>query len=138
MPKRKRKLKSKAPPKRSRSKNPTQNKSTHGSKDHVKVQGEILEGLVARIVNRESSKHMEKVLNEFQPPPLDGGGQDLGPSLRDLCAANRSDEKQTCWLWKEDTISDTSHDWETHESRLNKELLLGRSFVTHRGAVGGA
>ncbi|KAK1312273.1 hypothetical protein QJS10_CPA07g01100 [Acorus calamus] len=68
--------------------------SVPGSKDHVKVQGEILEGLVARIVNRESSKHMEKVLNEFQPPPLDGGGQDLGHSLRDLCAANRSDEKQ--------------------------------------------
>ncbi|KAL5996703.1 hypothetical protein ACLOJK_007622 [Asimina triloba] len=45
-----------------------------GSKDHVKVQGEILEGLVARIVSRESSNHMEKVLEEFPPTQLDGAG----------------------------------------------------------------
>ena len=32
---------------------------TRGSKDHIKVQGEILEGLVARI--HESSRHMEEV-----------------------------------------------------------------------------
>lgn len=44
-----------------------------GSKDHVKVQGEILEGLVARVVSHESSKHMEDVLEEFPPPPLEGG-----------------------------------------------------------------
>lgn len=44
-----------------------------GSKDHVKVQGEILEGLVARIVSQESSKHLEKVLEEFPPPPSEGG-----------------------------------------------------------------
>jgi len=43
-----------------------------GSKDHIKVQGEILEGLVARIVGHDSSKHMEKVLRDFPPPPLDG------------------------------------------------------------------
>lgn len=43
-----------------------------GSKDHIKVQGEILEGLVARIVSHESSKHMEKVLKDF-PPPVEGG-----------------------------------------------------------------
>ncbi|XP_068669369.1 tRNA ligase 1-like isoform X2 [Aristolochia californica] len=65
-----------------------------GSKDHVKVQGEILEGLVARIVSHESVKHMQKVLKEIPPPPLDGAGQNLGPSLREICAANRSDEKQ--------------------------------------------
>lgn len=68
--------------------------SIPGSKDHVKVQGEILEGLVARIVSQESSKHMEEVLNEFPPPPAEGAGLDLGPSLREICAANRSDEKQ--------------------------------------------
>lgn len=44
-----------------------------GSKDHIKVQGEILEGLVARIVSQESSKHMEKVLKESPPPPTEGG-----------------------------------------------------------------
>ncbi|MQL87258.1 hypothetical protein Taro_019800, partial [Colocasia esculenta] len=67
--------------------------SVPGSKDHIKVQGEILEGLVARIVSPDSSKHMEKVLREF-PPPLDGVDHDLGPSLREVCATNRSDEKE--------------------------------------------
>ena len=44
-----------------------------GSKDHVEVQGEILEGLVARIVTRESSVQMEEVLRKFPQPLLDGG-----------------------------------------------------------------
>ncbi|KAM1999261.1 hypothetical protein ACFX16_006716 [Malus domestica] len=68
--------------------------SIPGSKDHVKEQGEILEGIVARIVSQESSEHMEKVLKDFPPPPMDGAGLDLGPSARDICAANRSSEKQ--------------------------------------------
>ncbi|KAI3917376.1 hypothetical protein MKW98_027295 [Papaver atlanticum] len=67
--------------------------SVPAPKDHVQVQGEILEGLVARIVSHESSKHMEKVLKEF-PLPSEGVTIDLGPSLREICAANRSDEKQ--------------------------------------------
>ncbi|TVU41334.1 hypothetical protein EJB05_14841, partial [Eragrostis curvula] len=74
--------------------------SVPGSKDHVKVQGEILEGLVARIVSRESSAQMEEVLRNFPQPMSDGEvlsyavDSDLGPSLREICAANRSDEKQ--------------------------------------------
>ncbi|KAL2488867.1 RNA ligase [Forsythia ovata] len=68
--------------------------SVPGSKDHIRVQGEILEGLVARIVSHESSKHIEQVLSDFPPPPLEGAGQDLGPSLREICTANRTDEKQ--------------------------------------------
>ncbi|XP_038715607.1 tRNA ligase 1 isoform X1 [Tripterygium wilfordii] len=68
--------------------------SVPGSKDHVKVQGEILEGLVARIVSHESSKHMEQILKDHPPPPNDGAGLESGPSLREICAANRSDEKQ--------------------------------------------
>lgn len=47
--------------------------SVEGSMDHIEVQGEILEGLVARIVGRDSSIQMEDVLKEFPPPPLDGG-----------------------------------------------------------------
>jgi hypothetical protein len=39
----------------------------------VKGQGEILEGLVARLVSHESSNHIEKFLKEFPPPPADGG-----------------------------------------------------------------
>ncbi|KAJ1381716.1 hypothetical protein SESBI_44901 [Sesbania bispinosa] len=68
--------------------------SVPGSKDHVKAQGEILEGLVARLVSHESSNHMEKILKEFPPPPAEGSSLDFGPSLREICAANRSDEKQ--------------------------------------------
>ncbi|XP_057969723.1 tRNA ligase 1-like [Malania oleifera] len=68
--------------------------SVPGSKDHIKVQGEILEGLVARIVSRESAEHIEKVLKDFPLPPSEGDGLDLGPSLREICATNRSDEKQ--------------------------------------------
>lgn len=37
------------------------------------VQGEILEGLVARMVSYESPKHLEKVLRDFPPPPSEGG-----------------------------------------------------------------
>ncbi|GLU19032.1 hypothetical protein SLE2022_353020 [Rubroshorea leprosula] len=68
--------------------------SIPGSKDHINVQGEILEGLVARIVSPESVKHMEEVLIDYPPPTADGAGLDMGPSLREICAANRSDEKQ--------------------------------------------
>ncbi|KAL8028930.1 hypothetical protein ABFX02_14G194800 [Erythranthe guttata] len=66
--------------------------SIPGSKDHIKVQGEILEGLVARIVSRESSEHMEQVLRDYPLPPSEGDY--LGSSLRDIWAENRSDEKQ--------------------------------------------
>ncbi|WCJ41062.1 tRNA ligase 1 [Euphorbia peplus] len=68
--------------------------SVPGSKDHIKVQGEILEGLVARVVSHDSLKHMEEVLRENPPPPIEGADIDLGPSLREICAANRTDEKQ--------------------------------------------
>lgn len=37
------------------------------------VQGEILEGLVARIVSRESLEHIEQVLRDYPPPPVEGG-----------------------------------------------------------------
>ncbi|OMO71211.1 hypothetical protein CCACVL1_18365 [Corchorus capsularis] len=37
---------------------------------------------------------MEEVLKDHPPPPADGAGMDVGPSLREICAANRSDEKQ--------------------------------------------
>ncbi|KAM0008902.1 putative tRNA ligase 1 [Helianthus debilis subsp. tardiflorus] len=66
--------------------------SVPGSIDHIKVQGEILEGLVARIVSHESTKEMELVLKDY-PLPVDEVYQDLGPDLREICAANRSDEK---------------------------------------------
>ncbi|KAL6506324.1 hypothetical protein OROGR_024505 [Orobanche gracilis] len=66
--------------------------SVPGTKDHIKVQGEILEGLVARIVSPDSSGHLEQVLRDYPTPPVEGA--DLGSSLREICAANRTDEKQ--------------------------------------------
>eukprot|EP01018_Ginkgo_biloba_P015904 Gb_26327 [translate_table: standard] len=71
--------------------------SVPGTKDHVEVQGEILEGLVARIVNHQSTVHLQKVLEEIPPPPLPEdvtGTHDIGPGLREICAANRSSEQQ--------------------------------------------
>ncbi|KAL0369703.1 UNVERIFIED_CONTAM: tRNA ligase 1 [Sesamum angustifolium] len=68
--------------------------SIPGSKDHIKVQGEILEGLVARVVSHESSEYMKQVLRDYPPPPLEGADQHLGSSLREICAANRTDEKE--------------------------------------------
>ncbi|KAK1364852.1 putative 2',3'-cyclic-nucleotide 3'-phosphodiesterase [Heracleum sosnowskyi] len=68
--------------------------SIPGSKDHTEMQGEILEGLVARIVSHESSKRMKKILKNSSQHQPEGVGLDLGPSLREIFAANRSDEKK--------------------------------------------
>lgn len=68
--------------------------SVPGSKDHIRAQGEILEGVVARIVSPNSSKHMEEVLAEFASPVTFEANEEMGPSLREICAANRSDEPQ--------------------------------------------
>ncbi|XP_021734193.1 tRNA ligase 1-like [Chenopodium quinoa] len=68
--------------------------SIPGTKDHTEVQGEILEGLVARIVSPDSSKHLHEVLRDCPPPPVEGAKLDLGPTLREVCAKNRADEKQ--------------------------------------------
>ncbi|KAM7280906.1 hypothetical protein ACFE04_008040 [Oxalis oulophora] len=68
--------------------------SVPGSKDHIKVQGEILEGLVARIVSPQSSKHMEEVLIDYPSPPTEEAAIVHGQCLREICAANRSDANQ--------------------------------------------
>ncbi|KAL9235068.1 hypothetical protein vseg_009864 [Gypsophila vaccaria] len=65
-----------------------------GSIDHIKVQGEILEGLVARIVSPESSRRLQEVLKDYPLPLADGAELELGPTLREICATNRSDERQ--------------------------------------------
>lgn len=51
-----------------------------GSKDHIQVQGKILEGLVARIVSHECSQHMEEVLRDYPPPPVEGGTLVIPPA----------------------------------------------------------
>ncbi|XP_074311540.1 tRNA ligase 1 [Silene latifolia] len=65
-----------------------------GSIDHIKAQGEILEGLVARIVSPESSRRLQGALRDYPLPSADGAELELGPTLREICAANRSDEQQ--------------------------------------------
>lgn len=68
--------------------------SVPGTKDHVKVQGEILEGLVARIVSSESATHLKKVLEEVPPPTIPEASCELGPGVREICSANNSSEQQ--------------------------------------------
>lgn len=108
--------------------------SVPGSKDHIKVQGEILEGLVARIVSHESSKHMEEVLNDHPPPPADGAGIDLGPSLREVCAANRSDEKQQIKALLQNVGSSfcpDHSDWNDSHSRNADKSVLSKFLQAH-------
>uniref|UniRef100_A0A8I6XXD7 Uncharacterized protein n=2 Tax=Hordeum vulgare subsp. vulgare TaxID=112509 RepID=A0A8I6XXD7_HORVV len=107
--------------------------SVRGSKDHVMVQGEILEGLVARIVSRESSVQME-VLRNFQQPSLDGSNSDLGPSLREICAANKSDAKQKIKALLENAGSSlcSEHcDWFGNSGLDAQSQNADRSVVTH-------
>ncbi|XP_022732518.1 tRNA ligase 1 isoform X2 [Durio zibethinus] len=108
--------------------------SVAGSKCHIKVQGEILEGLVARIVSHESSKHMDEVLNDHPPPPADGAGIDLGPSLREICAANRSDEKQQIKALLENVGSSfcpDHSDWYDAHSRNADRSVLSKFLQAH-------
>ncbi|XVE59773.1 hypothetical protein DITRI_Ditri05aG0074000 [Diplodiscus trichospermus] len=108
--------------------------SVPGSKDHIKVQGEILEGLVARIVSQESLKHLEEVLKDRPPPPADGAGIDLGPSLREICAANRSDEKQQINALLENVGSSfcpDHSDWYDAHSRNADRAVLSKFLQAH-------
>ncbi|PPR81393.1 hypothetical protein GOBAR_AA39324 [Gossypium barbadense] len=108
--------------------------SAPGSKDHITVQGEILEGLVARIVSHESSKHMEEVLKDHPPPSADGAGMDLGPSLREICAANRLDEKQQikALLQKVGSSFCPDHsDWCDSHSRNADRSVLTKFLQAH-------
>ncbi|CAL1403373.1 unnamed protein product [Linum trigynum] len=107
--------------------------SVPGSQDHIKAQGEILEGLVARIVPYESSKHIEEVLKENPLPAADGAGIDLGPSLREICAANRSDEQQQIKALLENvgrSFCPDSVDWFGIDSRETHSRNADRSVVT--------
>ncbi|CAH9130263.1 unnamed protein product [Cuscuta epithymum] len=107
--------------------------SIPGSKDHMKVQGEILEGLVARIVSRESSEHLEQVLRDFPLPPVEGAVQDLGPTLREICAENRSDEKQQIKALLDGTgaaFCPNHLDWFGNETSDSHSRTADRSVVS--------
>ncbi|KAG6543229.1 hypothetical protein Mapa_015480 [Marchantia paleacea] len=69
--------------------------SVPGSKSHGELQGEILEGLVARVVDPASITSMEKTLLQHPAPEKHDGSGNFGPGLREIFAANReSEEKQ--------------------------------------------
>ncbi|XP_073019695.1 tRNA ligase 1-like isoform X5 [Primulina eburnea] len=106
--------------------------SVPGSKNHVKVQGEILEGLVARIVSHESSKHMEHVLRDYPPPSSNGGDQHLGSCLREICAANRNDERQLIKALIDGvgpSFCPNSLDWFGHEASHSHSRNVGESVL---------
>uniref|UniRef100_A0ACD5Y6D5 Uncharacterized protein n=1 Tax=Avena sativa TaxID=4498 RepID=A0ACD5Y6D5_AVESA len=108
--------------------------SVPGSKDHLKVQGEILEGLVARIVSYQSSDQMKEVLRSLSQAPLHGVDSDLGPSLREICAANRSDEKQKIKALLENVRSSMCpdhSDWFGNSSLDAQSRNSDKSLVTY-------
>uniref|UniRef100_A0A8R7QPL3 tRNA ligase phosphodiesterase domain-containing protein n=2 Tax=Triticum urartu TaxID=4572 RepID=A0A8R7QPL3_TRIUA len=108
--------------------------SVPGSKDHLKVQGEILEGLVARIVSHQSSDQMKEVLRSLSQAPLHGVESDLGPSLREICAANRSDEKQKIKAVLENVRSSMCpdhSDWFGNSSLDAQSRNTDKSLVTY-------
>ncbi|XP_073144502.1 tRNA ligase 1 [Henckelia pumila] len=107
--------------------------SVPGSKDHVDVQGEILEGLVARIVSHESSEHLEQVLRDYPPPPSNGADQHLGSSLREIFAANRIDEKQQIKALLDEvgpSFCPNSLDWFGHEASQSHSKNVDQSVLS--------
>lgn len=67
--------------------------SIPATRSHQEVQGEILEGLVARIISPESSLHMSSTIKQFALPSLPSSPAP-GLGLREVCAANKSSEKE--------------------------------------------
>ncbi|MCO5571846.1 hypothetical protein L7F22_025594 [Adiantum nelumboides] len=69
--------------------------SVPATKSHTDVQGEILEGLVARVVSFESTERLQKVLEEF---PLitckDYNRSHLQKTLREICGPCMMSEKE--------------------------------------------
>ncbi|KAL2651085.1 hypothetical protein R1flu_019213 [Riccia fluitans] len=101
--------------------------SVPGTKNHRDLQGEILEGLVARVVDPGSVASMEKTLREHPAPAKPDGPINLGPALREIFAANReSEEKQMRALLQavgKDMCSNMS-DW-FDEKTLNVQSSKG-------------
>ncbi|KAF5190537.1 tRNA ligase [Thalictrum thalictroides] len=70
--------------------------SVPGSIDHIKAQGEILEGLVGRIVSHDSLKSMEAILKKYPLPQLHCVDHDMGRQilLRRICAEKTDEEEK--------------------------------------------
>lgn len=97
--------------------------SVPASKSHADVQGEILEGLVARIVTPESVEKLQKVLEDFPLAECKDQPQ-LRTSLREICAQHTSEKAKINALLKsvgQYMCSDWS-DWTSAKER-NTSLL---------------
>ncbi|KAH7352709.1 hypothetical protein KP509_19G059600 [Ceratopteris richardii] len=87
--------------------------SVQAAKSHMEVQGEILEGLVARIVNPSSLERLKSVLKEV-PLAVTKAQQELQPTLREICLSkNATEDEQIKALLKAVGISMCSDysDW---------------------------
>ncbi|CAM6083091.1 unnamed protein product [Calypogeia fissa] len=102
-----------------------------GTRSHTELQGEILEGLVARVVDPTSISNMETTLLQHPVPEKSDGSTDLGLGLREICAANReSEEKQIKALLQSvgsDMCSNVS-EWLEEKSPVAEAQLLA-SFL---------
>ncbi|KAH9622860.1 hypothetical protein KSS87_012910 [Heliosperma pusillum] len=102
-----------------------------GSIDHIKAQGEILEGLVTRIVSPESSRRLQEVLRDYPLPSA--AEHESGPTLREICAANRSDEQQQIKALLNETGTSFSPDfvdWLGKEPGDQHSRTADKSIVT--------
>eukprot|EP00249_Psilotum_nudum_P024453 c29187_g1_i1 orf=271-3738(-) len=84
--------------------------SLPATKSHMEVQGEILEGLVARIVSPRSLERLRQVIQRFPNVTLQGHPQ-TGQGLREICAANRRSEKEQVLALLRSLGPDMCSDW---------------------------
>lgn len=99
--------------------------SVPATKSHMEVQGEILEGLVARIVSPHSTERLRNVLQEF--PPVEFSGQtQVRPTLREICAAHKASEEKQVKALLQNIGSDMCSDWSDWNSSQADPSLLKR------------
>uniref|UniRef100_A0A7I4CXU8 tRNA ligase phosphodiesterase domain-containing protein n=1 Tax=Physcomitrium patens TaxID=3218 RepID=A0A7I4CXU8_PHYPA len=99
------------------------------TKRHEDIQGEILEGLVARVVTPESATSLSEVLIKFPPPPSpEVFIREKG--LREICASNRDAVSKQVEALLKAVGSDFCSDWTDwlddkvsgHEDKKNTPL----------------
>lgn len=101
--------------------------SVPATKSHMEVQGEILEGLVARIVSPSSAKRLQKALKDF--PLIDlKGQQELRPSLREICASHKGSEEQQIKALLQAIGPSMCSDWSDWNSKLPDSSLF-KKFI---------
>eukprot|EP00250_Pteridium_aquilinum_P013800 c21581_g1_i1 orf=128-3352(+) len=87
--------------------------SLPASKSHGEVQGEILEGLVARIVSPESTEKLQTMLKRFHlvDCKVDSDQLHLGKSLREICAQYKANEEEQIYALLKSVGPQMCSDW---------------------------